>query len=112
MELIEVVYTNKEGYKEVRKVPKDVSPTTYDEGIFVGPPDITGLGLKKKDKLVLNNALVEVGYLDFPSLSSERANLLRLIKDRLKVSDEEARKIRWDILHIYQRDFYPEKFED
>lgn len=108
-----VIYNDpKTNYKEFRKVPHSLQPSDYDRGVLVGPPDLTTLSLEEDKALALNNALVDAGFSDFESLSGRRADLLRLVQIVLDLSLDEARQMKHDLLVLYTRDFYPEKFED
>lgn len=101
-----VVYTTNQGWLEFRKVPHNLHPADYYKGLLVGPPDLTSLGLSEEDTLALNNALVGAGYADYKSLAGRRLNLLRLVESTLGISEEEAVKIRLQIIGLYQKDYY------
>lgn len=110
--LISVIYTNKQGRKEVRLVPPATHPTNYDKGVLVGPPDLSDLDLAEETVTQLNNALVDKGYINLKDLDGNRAELVRMIKDTLDVSDEKARDLRLAVLGVYQRERYPDLFEE
>lgn len=107
-----VIYTNLEGYKEFRRVPNSLQPSEYDKGVFAGPPDIHAIGLDEDETLALNNALVDAGFMDFTSLNGRRADLLRLVEKVLNVTSQEANRIRHELMVLYTKEFYPEKYED
>ena len=106
-----VTYTNQEGMKEIRRVPQDSSPLDYHTGILVGPPDFSGLQLEQKIILILNNALVDAGLVSYPDLNGKRAQLLRIVQELPGVDAAQATSLRFELLGLYQRDWYPELFE-
>lgn len=108
MALQRVVYTNKQDWKEIRLVDQDSNPSEYGQGILVGPPDLTDLKIKAAKKRLLNNRLVSANMITFPDLNARRRELLILIRETLGLDDQEASKIRRELIGIYQRDFYPE----
>lgn len=110
--LISVIYTNKQRRKEVRLVPPATHPTDYDKGVLVGPPDLSDLDLANNAITLLNNALVDKGYINLKDLDGNRAELVRMIKDTLDVSEEKARELRLAVLRLYQRESYPDLFEE
>lgn len=107
-----VVYTTENGLKEFRRVPNSLQPSDYDRGVLVGPPDVNILGFDEDKSLALNNALVDAGFIDLKSINGRRADLLRIVQNILDLNPEEARRARHDLLVLYTKDFYPEKFED
>lgn len=101
-----VIYTTNDGWKEFRKVPRNLHPADHYKGTLVGPPDLTSI-LSKKDALALNNALVDAGIIDYKSLVGHRANLLRLVQSTLGIRNESAAlNLRLQIIGLYQRDYY------
>lgn len=105
-----IVYTF-DGRKEFRRVPNGLQPVDYDKGILIGPPDLHDLNLDEDKSLELNNALVDAGFADYKSLNGRRADLLKLIQSVLGLSLKEAMQVRYNLLVIYTKEFYPEKFE-
>src|SRR5574341_2154527 len=110
MKLERVIYTEG-GMKEVRKVPQGASPLDYNQGILVGPPDLSGLPLSKEAVILLNNALVDAGLVSYPDLNGKRALLLQIVQGLPDVSVAQATSLRFEILGLYQQDYYPELFE-
>jgi len=106
-----VVYTNQQGYKEFRKVPSGFPPTMYDQGIFLGPPALDSLKLTKKQKIKLNHALVSAGFSDYQNLAGKRYELIRIIRDDLKLDEAEILEMRNNILALYQKEAFPESFD-
>lgn len=98
-----VVYTNSDGFKEVRIVPDNTTANRYQMGVKAGPPDLEELDLSKDDRRKLNNALVEAGFIELEDTNLRRAELLRLIEKTLKVSVLEAKYLRLNILGVFQR---------
>lgn len=106
-----VIYTNSNGFKELRKVPNGTLPADYSKGILLGPPDLDELAITKKQKLKLNNALVEIGFASYKDIGARRADLIRIIQDVLAFNATQARELRNQVLLIYQKEAYPEIFE-
>lgn len=106
MGLLQVVYTNNQGWREVRKVPSGTPEREYGTGILVGPPDLSDIGEDAKD---INNLLVDHGMITFKDFDVKRAYLLRLLQERLGMNEQKAREMRNSILSIYQQDYYREE---
>lgn len=107
MEFITVVYTSSSGWKEFRKVPRNLHPADYYKGTLVGPPDLNSLKLSEENTLALNNALVDAGYVNYKSLVGHRLNLLRMVQSLLGIQDEKAAlNMRLQIIGLYQKDYY------
>src|SRR3990167_6266014 len=103
------MYISDEGIKEIRRVP-DGSPTLSYEGVFVGPPDLFELPLEKKTIIALNNKLVEAGFITYEDLNGKRKAVLDLVQSLPDIKDPGF--IRRELIRLYQRDYYPELFED
>lgn len=110
--LSRVIYTNKQGNKEVRLVPEGTLPMNYFQGVLIGPPDLDKLKLGKAKATLLNNALVEAGLITLKDLNGKRSRLVQIIQETLEVPEQRARELRNSVLSLYQREAYPELFED
>lgn len=104
-----VIYTNLDGTREVRRVP-DGLPTQDLEGVFVGPPDLFELPLNEDTIKTLNNRLVEADFITYEDLQGKRRHLLELVQSIEQIEDPNF--IRREVIRIYQREYYPELFED
>lgn len=105
-----MVYTNEEGFKEIRRVPDNASYLDYPYGALVGPPDLSELGLTAKKAKELNHALVDANLVSLRLLGGKRIELIRIIERVLgttKVSD-----YRDMIIRLYQQEAFPEAFQD
>lgn len=92
-------------------MPQGASPFEYCQGLLVGPPDLSVLNLPEETITLLNNALVDAGLISFPDLNGNRAKLLRIVQGLPSVDEKQAVSLRFEILGLYQRDYYPELFE-
>lgn len=106
METSVVIYTTSDGLQEFRKVPTYLHPSDYGTGILVGPPDLTELGLSRKDTKALNHALVDAKFVDYKSLTGRRKDLLSIVKKALKCTDAKATELRLKVIGLYQRSYY------
>lgn len=109
---MEIIYTNEEGYKQVRIVPQNTATSDYYMGVLVGPPDLLALsrlGLSQKQIKELNNRLAEEGLVDYASIKGRRSDMLKVI--RLVVEADRVRAVRDTLYRLYQMDAYPENFE-
>lgn len=107
--LQKVIYTDKDGWKQVRLVPNDLSPLEYYQGILIGPPDLSSLSLDGDTLRALNNALVEAELITFEDLNGRRADLFKIAVQTC--GEQAALAVRYQVLGIYQRDWFPELFE-
>jgi hypothetical protein len=99
-----VVYTNEDGFKEIREVPNNLSPSDYYMGILIGPPDLSSVTKNKMKLRLLNNALVDAKLIQWPDLAGQRHKLTEIVS-RLWQKTEDRRHIKYKILVIYQRDY-------
>lgn len=111
MILVQVIYTNSDGMREIRYVPEGTPPTQWGMGVFAGPPDLSELPLKEEQKVELNNKLVDAGLIDYTSLSGRRFELLRIIQAIPGINQPAATELRYEILRIYQQDHHSDNFE-
>lgn len=102
---MKVVYTNREGFSEVREVPNGLPSKDYDKGILIGPPDLSPLKLKKEDRIKLTNALVKEGFLSWKDFSGRRHVLMTILGT---IVPDRSKKIelRNKIFEIYQKDYF------
>ena len=106
-----VKYTNSNGFITVRVVPDGAPKHLYHRGIVIGPPDLDEVpNLSHAQRKDLNNALAEQDFIVYEQFSGRRAELLDLIKTTLGVTNDEARGIRDWLVHIYQKESYPDSF--
>ena len=104
-----VKYTNKQGFVEVRAVPNDASPDTYHKGVLIGPPEsLQTIDLPKEKIKELYKKLVEAGFLNHKDLQGNRSVLLQIVRD---IGGKDFKSLRNKVLSLYQREYYPEKFE-
>lgn len=104
----EVIYTNEEGYKQVRIVPHNTTTSDYFMGVLAGPPDLHSLDLSRTQIKELNNRLVDAGLIDYQSLSGRRGDLLKVI--RLVVGKSRVKPVRDALYRLYQMDARPKSF--
>lgn len=106
-----VLYTTKDGWQQVRLVPKDTSTRDYGKGVLIGPPDLLeleALGLSEKEIKQINNGLASAGVVDYDSLRGNRSVLTHVIAE--VVGKQNLSAIRRYIVHIYEREWFPEQF--
>lgn len=96
-----VKYTDDEGLTWVVSVVEDTAEEDYDQGIVLGPPDLTPLGLPRADFVRLHNKLVEVGLYEAPALMGQRVLLTQLLQ-QLGL----PRTLLRELLSLFQRDYY------
>ena len=106
-----VKYTNEDGWIEIREVPKDALPYEYEFGILIGPPDLSKIHEDFDIARNISNALVNADLYDFQQLRGRRAELVNVLI-RTTGAGEHISPLRNKIIEIYQRDFWPDKFED
>lgn len=75
-----VVYTDNEHMKWAVVVPEGTPEEDYADGIVLGPPDLSVLGLKDRDYKRLHNALVENNFYEAPQFLNRRSELVALLK--------------------------------
>lgn len=108
-----VIYTNQQGYKEFREVPENFIPSKYHEGILLGPPSLDSLDLPKKQKIKLNNALVDAGLCHHRHLDGKRYLLVSILRDVLGIEEEDKiRFYRNSIIALYQQEAFPSASEE
>lgn len=98
-----VIYTNSNGYKEFRRVPVGSSPTTYGQGVWLGPPNLENLNLSKKQKLEISNFLVDQGVILYKNLLGKKRLLLTMLVG-IGFKEPKAIQIRNEIIGIYQKE--------
>jgi len=103
----QVIYTNDEGYKEVRWVPEHATPAQYQWGVVLGPPDLSSLDLPETKRREVSNRLAEAGIFDLVTLVGRRGELVRILE---VVGVGDVSGVRNAIIGLYQADAYPEKF--
>src|SRR5574342_339281 len=96
-----VIHTNSSGYKEFRRVPSGSSPTTYHQGIVIGPVDISSLPLTAKQRKELNNFLVDNGISSYKNLLGNKRAILKFLTD-LGLKELKAVEVRNSIIGLYQ----------
>jgi hypothetical protein len=96
-----VIYTTKEGWREFRRVPNGYPPTLYNSGIVIGPPNLDSLELTKKQKLKINNYLVDEGVISYENLLGKKRLLLNVLLE-MGFKELKAVQIRNSIIGIYQ----------
>lgn len=103
-----IEYTNSEGYLTIRLVPDDAEEENYHQGLVLGPPDLSEIPIKEDERKLLSNALARERLLRYPHLSGNRGRLLELAQRAVKSLG--AREVRDWIVHVYQKEEYPNRF--
>ena len=99
------IYTNKDGWKEVRLVPEDLPESQWYKGLLFGPPDLSDLFEDQDMVREVNNRLVDAGLYDYETLQEKRHMIMRILAD-LGITDEMERKVhRNRIIIKYQQEF-------
>ena len=98
---VTVRYNDDEGLAWVVAVPVGTPEEDYDQGIILGPPDLTPLGLLTADKVRLHNELVELGLYEAPALMGNRVPLAQLLQ-RLGLPKTLLR----ELISLFQQDYY------
>lgn len=98
-----VTYTQKNGFKQVREVPANLTDEKdYSRGILVGPPDLSDLRLPLEKERALNNLLVERNLATFAAAQRNRNQLMDVIKEIYGLKDKDK---MIELLIIYQNYF-------
>lgn len=99
-----VTYTNEQGLKKVVEVPYNlVDKTQYRHGILLGPPDLSSIGLNSENTRLLNDALCDLGILDYATMSGRRHQALEAIKTFV-FDDQQAKEILGSLIALYQQE--------
>ena len=96
-----VRYTDKQGLTWVTSVPAEATPDMYRWGVPVGPPDLSSLGLEKKEWVALQAALVDMDLIVAPQLMGKRAEI-KLILKKLGLPEYLLK----EIISLYQQAYY------
>ena len=97
-----VNYTQKNGFKQVREVPANLTnEEEYKRGILVGPPDLSGLGLPVDQTKQLNNWLVDQGLTEFQILGRP-GNYDKLLTGIQDVIGKKDKELMVRVLTIFQ----------
>jgi hypothetical protein len=100
--MMRVNYTQKNGFKQIREVPANVTnEQEYSRGIFIGPPDLSGLGLPLEQTKQLNNWLVDQELVEFSALGRP-GNYDKLLAGIRAVTGKADKELMVRVLIIYQ----------
>lgn len=96
-----VKYNDDEGLTWVVAVPVDAREEDYDQGIILGPPDLTPLNLPHADMVRLHNELVELGLYEAPALMGNREVLTQMLR-KLSL----PKTLLKELISLFQYDYY------
>lgn len=103
---MKLVCLEKDGYAGLYGVPDNATEDLYEYGIYMGPPDLHGLGLPEEQLKILVADLVHNGLYNAPCLMGKRKQLLTLLRNN-NIKTEILR----NMLYIFQMDYYGEENE-
>lgn len=96
-----VQYTDDEGLTWAVSVSEDTQEENYDQGIILGPPDLTPLRLPHADMVKLQRELVRHNLYEAPALMGKRVLVTQLLQ-QLSLPKALLR----ELISLFQKDYY------
>jgi len=83
-----VTLVDEEGRKTLMNVPNGAPEKTWDQGILIGPPDLSSLGLGEEITIRLHNELFHRGIIRRQDARSRRSDVHAALMAALRVDAE------------------------
>ena len=83
-----VIHTDDEGRKTAVQVPDGAPEKTWGQGILLGPPDLSSLGLREDLTTRLHNELFNRGIIRRSDARARRADVYAALMATLRVDAE------------------------